>query len=154
NADETTWPPTSSSRTTRNGSMPMPRRRRTGPKRRRARRRTITDASGPVEGGHAVIPAAARRTNPGLLKLDLYCRGARLDDSCFIEGDGGRRVLRTRAGLGSGLELILPGGLWTNVPVNENFVKASPYSLRRAPREKGGYELLRRGERVCPVALS
>ena len=35
----------------------------------------------------------------------------RLDESCFIEEDGGRKILRTRAGLGSGLELILPGGL-------------------------------------------
>jgi hypothetical protein len=70
------------------------------------------------------------RKNPGLLKLDLYCRGLRLDDSCTIEEKGGRKVLRTRAGLGSGLEVILPGGLWTNVPVVEDFVQASPYTLR------------------------
>ena len=92
------------------------------------------------------------RRNPALLKLDLYCRGARLEDSCFIEGDGGRRILRTRAGLGSGLELILPGGLWTNVPVTENFVKGTPYSLRRQP--DGAYELLLQGEMVAPVTLS
>ena len=36
--------------------------------------------------------------NPGLLKLDLYCRGMRLDDSCTIEEKGGRKILRTRAG--------------------------------------------------------
>jgi hypothetical protein len=69
------------------------------------------------------------RKNPGLLKLDLYCRGIRLDDSCTIEEHGGRKILRTRAGLGSGLELILPGELWTNVPVVEEFVASSPYSL-------------------------
>jgi len=69
------------------------------------------------------------RKNPGLLKLDLYCRGIRLDDSCTIEEKGGRKILRTRAGLGSGLELILPGDLWTNVPVVEDFVAASPYTL-------------------------
>jgi len=51
------------------------------------------------------------RTNPGLLKLDLYCKGMRLDDSCLIEEHGGRKILRTRAGLGSGLEAVLPGGL-------------------------------------------
>src|SRR6185295_5653315 len=77
------------------------------------------------------IDANALRGNPALLKLDLYCKGARLDDSCFIEADGGRKILRTRAGLGSGLELILPGGLWTNVPVAEQFAQSSPYSLRR-----------------------
>lgn len=94
------------------------------------------------------------RANPALLKLDLYCRGVRLEDSCFIEGDGGRRILRTRAGLGSGLELILPGGLWTNVPVSEKFVEATPYTLRRASANGGGYQLLRQGHPVCPVALS
>jgi hypothetical protein len=69
------------------------------------------------------------RRNPGLLKLDLYCRGVRLDDSCEVEEHGGRKIMRTRAGLGSGLELILPGELWTNVPVVEEFVAESPYSL-------------------------
>jgi uncharacterized radical SAM superfamily protein len=71
------------------------------------------------------------RRNPALLKLDLYCRGMRLDDSCHVAEDGGRAVLRTRAGLGSGLELVLPGGLWTNVPVSEPFARSSPYVLHR-----------------------
>jgi hypothetical protein len=91
------------------------------------------------------------RRNPALLKLDLYCRGARLDDTCFIEEDGGRKVLRTRAGLGSGLEAILPGGLWTNVPVSEEFAKSSDYSIARLD----GRYLLRRGrEEICTLALS
>jgi|CXWL01.1.fsa_nt_gi hypothetical protein len=77
-------------------------------------------------------------TNPALLKLDLYCKGLRLDDSCFIEEDGGRKILRTRAGLGSGLELILPGELWTNVPVSEAFTAESPYTLHR---RNGQYRL-------------
>jgi len=91
------------------------------------------------------------RDSPALLKLDLYCRGARMDDSCFVEEDGGRQVLRTRAGLGSGLEIILPGDLWTNVPVAEAFAQSSPYLLRR---EGGRYLLSRDGEAVAPVALS
>ncbi len=75
------------------------------------------------------------RKNPGLLKLDLYCRGIRMDDPSLVEEHGGRKILRTRAGLGSGLEAILPGGLWTNIPVVEDFAKASPYTLRyRADR--------------------
>jgi len=69
------------------------------------------------------------RKNTALLKLDLYCRGMRLDDSFAVESRGGRGLLRTRAGLGSGLEVVLPGGLWTNVPVLERFVSDSPYSL-------------------------
>jgi hypothetical protein len=70
------------------------------------------------------------RKNPALLKLDLYCRGARIDDSGSIEEHGGRKILRTRAGLGSGLEVILPDGLWTNVPVTEEFTQSSPYIFR------------------------
>jgi uncharacterized radical SAM superfamily protein len=91
------------------------------------------------------------RDNPAYLKLDLYCRGLRVDESCFVEADGGRKVLRTRAGLGSGLELILPGGLWTNVPVAEPFAQSSPYSLRRAD---GAYMLRWRDTDVTPVRLS
>ena len=67
------------------------------------------------------------RRNPALLKLDLYCKGARIDESCLVEDAGGRQILRTRAGLGSGLEIVLPGELWTNVPVVEPFAKTSPY---------------------------
>jgi hypothetical protein len=91
------------------------------------------------------------RRNPALLKLDLYCKGLQLDDSCLIEQDGGRKILRTRAGLGSGLEIILPGGLWTNAPVTERFVARSPYTLKR---RNGGYEIRRNGEPVSPVTLS
>jgi uncharacterized radical SAM superfamily protein len=93
----------------------------------------------------------ALRTNPALLKLDLYCKGLRLDDSCYIEGDGGRKILRTRAGLGSGLELILPGGLWTNVPVSEPFAGKSPYTLHR---EAGRYVLRHGGQGIAAVTLS
>ena len=91
------------------------------------------------------------RTNPGLLKLDLYCKGLRIDDSCYIEQDGGRSIMRTRAGLGSGLELVLPGGLWTNAPVVEAFAASSPYLLRK---DRQGYTLHRDGEVVAPVSLS
>jgi uncharacterized radical SAM superfamily protein len=91
------------------------------------------------------------RANPALLKLDLYCKGARLDDSCYIEEDGGRKILRTRAGLGSGLEVVLPGNLWTNVPVTEPFAARSPYVVHR---EKGRYLLRHAGEDVAAIQLS
>jgi hypothetical protein len=93
----------------------------------------------------------ALRDNPALLKLDLYCKGMRLDDSCFIEGDGGRKILRTRAGLGSGLELVLPRGLWTNVPVAEPFAADSPHALHR----EGGRYFIRNGrDTITDVRLS
>ena len=91
------------------------------------------------------------RRNSALLKLDLYCKGARLDDSCYIEEDGGRKVLRTRAGLGSGLEVVLPGGLWTNIPVAEPFAQKSPYVLHRVD---GRYVLRHAGDEVGLVQLS
>src|SRR5262249_58159125 len=77
------------------------------------------------------------RALPALRKLVLYCRGLRRGPSCLVEADGGRKVLRARAGLGSGLELILPGGLWTNVPVTEPFAARSPYALHRTPGTPG-----------------
>jgi hypothetical protein len=91
------------------------------------------------------------RRNPALLKLDLYCKGLRLDDSCLVEEDGGRKILRTRAGLGSGLELILPGNLWTNVPVTEPFAARSPYTLHRLGSR---YRLRWDGQDVTTVTLS
>ncbi len=91
------------------------------------------------------------RANPALLKLDLYSKGLRLDDSCLVEEDGGRKVLRTRAGLGSGLEVILPGNLWTNVPVTESFAARSPYTLHRV---HGRYLLRWNGDEVAAVTPS
>ncbi len=91
------------------------------------------------------------RRNPALLKLDLYCKGMQLDESCLVEEDGGRKILRTRAGLGSGLELILPGNLWTNVPVAEPFAKSSPYTLHR---KDGRYWIHKDGQPITHAELS
>ena len=66
--------------------------------------------------------------NPAFLKLDLYCKGLRLDESCALDDDA-RDIIRNRAGLGSGLELILGDGMYTNVPVVEWWVQESPYWL-------------------------
>lgn len=98
-----------------------------------------------------MISANLLQENAALLKLDLYCRGLQLDETCTVDQDGGRRILRTRAGLGSGLELILPGGLWTNVPVLEPFASASPYRLVRSG---GTYTLHYGGDVLVPVSLS
>ncbi len=71
------------------------------------------------------------RRNPCELQLDLYCHGIRIDESCTLEEDS-RSFARTRAGLGSGLELVIPGELrdiWLNVPVEEAFAQESPYLL-------------------------
>ncbi|CAM2063881.1 Radical SAM protein [Sulfidibacter corallicola] len=67
--------------------------------------------------------------NPALLKLALYCEGLRIDEDATAELHESRGILRTRAGLGSGLELVLPGNLWTNAPVAEDFCAQSPFLL-------------------------
>jgi hypothetical protein len=90
------------------------------------------------------------RRNPCELEIDLFCNGLRIDPTCRLEDDA-RMVARTRAGLGSGLELVLPGGrkeIWLNVPVEEDFARRSPYVLAK---EGGGYCLRdeSRGERYA-----
>ena len=93
------------------------------------------------ESGCATHPAPIEPLNPCELEIDLFCKGMRVDSSCALEEDA-RPVQRTRAGLGSGLELIIPGGLkdvWVNVPVEEAFARRSCYRLIR---ESGAYWLV------------
>ena len=57
---------------------------------------------------------------PVELEIELFCRGMRIDPSAHVE-EAARRIARTRAGLGSGLELVLPSPrkkIWVNVPVS------------------------------------
>lgn len=70
---------------------------------------------------------------PVELEIELFCRGMRIDDSA-LDGADARPINRTRAGLGSGLEIVIPGGrkdIWVNVPVVERFALRSPFLLRR-----------------------
>jgi sodium-dependent dicarboxylate transporter 2/3/5 len=63
---------------------------------------------------------------PVELEIELFCRGMRLSEA------SGRRITRTRAGLGSGLEIVIPAkpkDIWMNVPVTEQFATKSPFLL-------------------------
>jgi hypothetical protein len=74
--------------------------------------------------------------SPVELEIELFCRGMRIDPSCMLGADA-RRIARTRAGLGSGLEIVLTGGrkpIWVNVPVVERFVSVSPFRLMKRYR--------------------
>src|SRR4030095_5881395 len=91
-----------------------------------------------------VAPDRARMPlNPCELEIDLFCRGLRVPGDVSLEG--ARGIRRTRAGLGSGLELTIPTGswlkpaIWMNAPVVEPFVRTSPYLLAGHP---GAYEIL------------
>ncbi len=78
--------------------------------------------------------------SPVELEIELFCLGMRIDASCKT-GEDGRRITRTRAGLGSGLEIVLPSPrkkIWVNVPVVERFAASSPFSL---VKESGAYRL-------------
>ncbi len=93
------------------------------------------------------------RFNPCELEIELFCRGVRLDPSCQLEQDA-RGFHRIRAGLGSGLEVVIPGDLkdvWCNLPVEERFVATSPFLLRK---ENGRYAILdTRTDEGYPVTL-
>jgi len=77
------------------------------------------------------------RLNACELEIDLFCRGIRIPDDVPLEG--ARSFSRTRAGLGSGLEIAIPTGsrlkrrIYANVPVHERFAHESPYVLLGAP---------------------
>lgn len=78
------------------------------------------------------------------LEIDLLCRGLRIAPRVSLEG--ARGISRTRAGLGSGLEIVIPANswlkrrVWMNAPVVEPFAERSPYVLQGSPEE--GYAIL------------
>lgn len=76
------------------------------------------------------------KCNPAYLKLDLYCKGLKIDASCDLDEDA-RQIIRNRAGLGSGLEVVIGADMYTNVPVVEWWVGNSPYWLVKAAPEGG-----------------
>jgi hypothetical protein len=90
------------------------------------------------------------------LEIDLFCNGMRIPSEVSL--DGARGISRTRAGLGSGLEIVVPTGswlkpdVWVNVPVEEAFAKQSPYVLSGSP--DGGYTLTHEPTRAAyPVRI-
>jgi hypothetical protein len=90
------------------------------------------------------------------LEIDLFCRGMRIPAGVSLAG--ARSVSRTRAGLGSGLEVIIPTAsrlkreIWVNVPVIEAFAARSPYRLSGS--SDAGYAIIDDRDRTCyPVEL-
>jgi hypothetical protein len=88
--------------------------------------------------------------NPGKLKLELFCKGIKLDEGLDPAREG-RAITKIRAGLGSGLEMILPDDLYCNIPVVESFVKNTPFVLKK----KNGALIICRGEEeLCEARLA
>ncbi|MFZ2492430.1 MAG: radical SAM protein [Thermoanaerobaculia bacterium] len=72
--------------------------------------------------------------SPVELEIELFCRGMRIGPESHA-GEVARRITRTRAGLGSGLEVVIPASpkeIWVNVPVVEPFAATSPFILRES----------------------
>jgi hypothetical protein len=67
------------------------------------------------------------------LKVDLLAEGLRIGPGVEEHlAEHGKPPLRVRSGSCGGLDLVLPGGIYANCPVNELFAAGSPYLLRRA----------------------
>ncbi len=91
--------------------------------------------------GSSKIFQNQKNLHPAQLEIELFCKGLKIDGSCELEKDG-RAFSRTRAGLGDGLEIILPSkekDIWLNAPVFEEFAKNSPYLILK---ENGEYKIL------------
>ncbi|MEW6238654.1 MAG: radical SAM protein [Candidatus Omnitrophota bacterium] len=87
-----------------------------------------------------------RKLNPCELEIDLFCKGIRIHESCEMDSD--KTFSKARAGLGSGLELMVPGphkNIWLNAPVLEYFAVSSPYELRRV---NGAYRVVHTVDQV------
>ncbi|NLB34933.1 MAG: hypothetical protein GX817_03825 [Elusimicrobia bacterium] len=87
--------------------------------------------------------------NSAQLKIHLLCRGIQLDSSVDLDADA-RPILRTRGGLASGIEGILPGGLSINIPVYESFAADSPFSLVKKEEK---YYVFRDEEELSEIVL-
>lgn len=84
-----------------------------------------------IQEPKSIILAAViinRRYNPGILALQLLCKGVKLDPTSDALA-AARPVLRIRAGLGSGIEVKLRANVYLNVPIHEQFVAETPYLL-------------------------
>lgn len=90
------------------------------------------------------------KVNPGVLKLELFCRGIKIDESCHVEQDA-RKISRLRAGLGSGLEVRLDDNIHVNVPVTESFVVNTPFAIKR--HDDATYHVYKNDEHITQVEL-
>jgi hypothetical protein len=78
------------------------------------------------------------------LEIDLFCNGMRMPSDVPLAGVRG--ISRTRAGLGSGIDVAIPAGslpkdeVWVNVPVVEPFAQRSSYRL--AATDDGGHAIV------------
>ena len=96
-----------------------------------------------------IRPEGMEPTTPAGVKLDLFCKGLRVEDLKAVEA-AGRPIRRTRAGMASGVDIILPGEVHVNAPVLESWAASSPYRLHH---RDGRWRLAFNGVDLFPVTL-
>lgn len=64
------------------------------------------------------------------LKVELLSRGLRVDRTASLALLTSKPAHRVRSGACGGLDVILPGEVYVNAPINESFARESPYELK------------------------
>ena len=86
----------------------------------------------------------------GVLKFELLASGLRVSDEAARYLEGAKRPTRTRSGASGGLDIVLPGNVHVNAPVDEEFASQSPLVLDPI---SDGLVIKRGDETLAPVTL-
>ncbi len=103
-------------------------------------------------------PAEPRSSDISSLRLDLANQGVKVGDDLISAGFG--LALASDGGLGGapgesaeGIDIILPGGWWTNVCVAPNYARTSPYTLSFASPGSETLVLRHRARGDIPISV-
>jgi radical SAM protein (TIGR04043 family) len=90
-------------------------------------------------------------TSIALLKTELLALGLRVDEAAHdLVTEHGKPIHRVRSGSCGGLDVILPGDVYVNCPINEAFARESPLILQE---REGRVVIGREGEEDVPIRL-
>lgn len=88
------------------------------------------------------------------LRLDLINQGVRLGDDLLAAGFALALAADGSTGEADGVDLVLPGGWWTNVCIAPGYARTSPYTLALDnPADPGRLALRHRGGTTTPVTI-
>ena len=89
------------------------------------------------------------------VRLDLINQGLRVDDALVAAGFTlALATTDTRTpGTSEGIDLLLPGGLWTSVSIATTIARASPWLLGFAPGGQESLQLSHRNRPSIPITL-
>lgn len=88
------------------------------------------------------------------LRLDLTTHGLRIAQTLLDAGFGlGLAADEAQGGFADGIDLILPGGYWTNVSILPSFTRHSPWQLEPAAPGQEALVIRHRAHGAIPVTL-